>query len=126
PRRVGSDVAARLTSAPFTPLGAREAARIGLLDDVFGTNLAGFHAQTRALAERLASAPDLPRRLEEKRRRREHDERIKPLEAYRRQELAGSYECFFGRDPSYHLARRRFVHKLGLAATREHPALRAA
>ena len=32
PRRVGPRIAARLTSAPFTPLGARHAARIGLLD----------------------------------------------------------------------------------------------
>ena len=126
PRRVGPQIAARLTSAPFTPLGAHHACRIGLLDAVFGATLAAFHDQTRALAERLASGPGLQQRLEHKRRRREHDERVKPLEAYGRQELARSHECFFGRDPSYHEARRRFVYKLRPAAAPDHPALRAA
>ena len=126
PRRVGPQIAARLTGAPFTPLGAHRAARIGLLDAVFGATLAAFYDQTSALAERLASDPGLRQRLEHKRRRREHDERVKPLEAYRRQELARSHECFFGPDPSYHEARRRFVYKLRPAAAPDHPALRAA
>ena len=126
PRRVGPQIAARLTSAPFTPLGAHHAARIGLLDAVFGDTLAAFHDQTRRSAERLASEPVLQQRLEHKRRRRERDERLKPLEAYRRQELARSHECFFGPDPSYHEARRRFVYKLADAAARAYPALRAA
>ncbi len=125
PWRVGHPIAARLTSPPFTPLGARQAVRIGLLDAVVDTSLRDFHDQTRALAERLAGGPDLPQRLEHKRRRREHDERGKPLDAYRREELARSHDCFFGPDPSYHEARRRFVYKLGPAAP-EHPALRAA
>ena len=126
PRRVGDQIAARLTSAPFTPLGAGQAARIGLLDALFGDTLAGFHDQTRALAERLASSPDLQQRLEHKRHRREHDERVKPLDSYRRQELARSHECFFGSDPSYHEARRRFVYKLAPTAAPAYPALRAA
>ena len=37
---------------------------------------------------------------------------------YRKEALARSRECFFGPDPSYHLARRRFVHKLGPAHAR--------
>jgi putative two-component system protein, hydrogenase maturation factor HypX/HoxX len=53
----------------------------------------------------------LERRLENKRRRRAADERVKPLEAYRREELARSHYCFFGPDASYHEARRRFVYK---------------
>jgi putative two-component system hydrogenase maturation factor HypX/HoxX len=126
PRRVGPHIAARLTSAPFTPLGAHHAARIGLLDAVFGATVRDFHDQTRALAEQLASGPGLQQRLEHKRRWREHDERVKPLDAYRRQELARSHECFFGPDPSYHLARRRFVYKLASPAAPAYPALRAA
>ena len=122
PRRVGPQIAARLTGAPFTPLGAQRAARIGLLDAVFGATLAGFHDQTRALAERFASGPGLQQRLEHKRRRRAHDERVKPLDAYRRQELARSHECFFGSDPGYHEARRRFVYKLAPAAAPAYPA----
>jgi len=118
PRRVGAQMTARLTSAPFTPLGARQALRIGVLDGVFGATLASFHAQTRVLAERLARDANLEQRLEQKRRRRERDEQVKPLHAYRSQELARSHECFFGADRSYHHARRRFVYKLGAACSR--------
>jgi putative two-component system protein, hydrogenase maturation factor HypX/HoxX len=113
PRRVGSAMAARLTSAPFTPVGTRRAVEIGLLDGVFGATAAGFKAQTRELAERMAADPHLDAMLEEKRRRRARDERIKPLQAYRREEMARSHQCFFGPDRSYHEARQRFVYKLG-------------
>ena len=41
------------------------------------------------------------------------DERVKPLVAYRKEELVRSHACFFGPDRSYHEARRRFVHKTG-------------
>ena len=40
------------------------------------------------------------------------DERVKPLEAYRQEEMARCHECFFGPDPPYHHARRSFVYKL--------------
>jgi putative two-component system hydrogenase maturation factor HypX/HoxX len=126
PRRVGPVMTARLVGPPFTPLGAHQAERIGLLDAVLGTTLADFHDQTRELAEWLAGEPSLEQRLERKRRRREHDERVKPLEAYRAEELARSRECFFGPDPSYHQARRRFVYKLGNPDGRAAPARRAA
>ena len=117
PRRVGGDLAARLTGPPFTSLGARRAVQIGLLDAAFGETLDGFRSQVRAVAERLARDPDIDRRLEGKRRRRARDEAIKPLDAYRREELARSYRCFFGEDRSYHEARHRFVHKLGAPCT---------
>jgi enoyl-CoA hydratase/carnithine racemase len=111
PRRVGAETAARLTSAPFTPLGADEAVRIGLLDDAFGATLESFRAQTQELAQRLAGDRDLDRRLAQKRIRRTNDERIKPLSTYADEELARSHKCFFGPDRSYHEARRRFVYK---------------
>ena len=114
PRRVGAELTARLTGPPFTPSGTRQAVEIGLLDAAFGAT-AG-----RASAPRSARWPSAWRatrrstaRLEGKRRRRARDEAIKPLNAYRREELARSYECFFGEDRSYHEARRRFVYKLG-------------
>jgi len=113
PRRVGAAMTARLTGAPFTPVGTRQAVEIGLLDAAFGATAASFHAQTRRLAGRLARDPRLGERLEEKRRRRARDEQIMPLQAYRTQEMARSYRCFFGADRSYHDARRRFIHKLG-------------
>jgi putative two-component system hydrogenase maturation factor HypX/HoxX len=117
PRRVGAAMSRRLTSAPFTPIGAQRAVAIGLLDAMLGAGADRFAAKTRRLAERLARAGDLAVRLDIKRRRRCDDEAIKPLQAYRDEELARSYECFFGPDRSYHEARRRFVQKLGAVCT---------
>ena len=115
PRRVGTNVTARLVGPPFHPLGTDEAVRIGLLDDAFGTTWEDFHAQTRQLAQQLSRDAVVRGRLDQKLRRRAHDERAKPIQAYRHEELARSYESFFGWDPSYHEARRRFVHKLAAA-----------
>jgi putative two-component system hydrogenase maturation factor HypX/HoxX len=112
PRRVGAEMSARLTGPPFTPIGARRAVDIGLVDAAFGPDLAGFHAQTRRLAETLASHPELGGWVEGKRRARRCDEQRKPLQAYRREEMARSHESFFGADRSYHEARRRFTRKL--------------
>ena len=54
PRRVGAETTARLTGAPFTPIGAQQAARIGLIDDSFGGSLEDFRDRTRLIAEWLA------------------------------------------------------------------------
>jgi putative two-component system protein, hydrogenase maturation factor HypX/HoxX len=117
PRRVGVELTARLTGSPFMSLGTRQAVEIGLLDAAFGATLEGFRSQVRGMAQRLARTPDLGQRLEDKRRRRARDEEIKPLNAYRKEELARSYRCFFGEDRSYHQARHRFVYKLGAPCT---------
>jgi putative two-component system hydrogenase maturation factor HypX/HoxX len=111
PRRVGEGVTAALTSAPFEPLGASRAVDIGLIDDAFGATAEEFRAGVRRYAERLASSPARVTELAEKRRSRARDEHTRPLAAYRAAELARSHECFFGADPSYHEARRRFVYK---------------
>jgi putative two-component system hydrogenase maturation factor HypX/HoxX len=114
-RRVGSVRTARLTGAPFHPVGTSEAVRMGLLDTAFGADLAEFRAGTSRLAERIAHDGLYQARRDDKRRRRALDERAKPLQAYRDEELARCRECFFGPDPAYHEARRRFVYKLGNA-----------
>jgi putative two-component system hydrogenase maturation factor HypX/HoxX len=113
PRRVGAELTAELTSAPFNPIGTRRAKEIGLIDDVFGADLAAFRTQLVGVAERLARHADLPSWLAEKARRRAADEAVKPLAVYRAEEMARSYECFFGPDRSYHEARTRFVWKTG-------------
>jgi len=113
PRRIGRELTAQLTSAPFSPIGTRRAVEIGLLDDAFGDNVERFRGRVRAMAKALAADAGLERRLEAKRSSRARDERVKPLAAYRAEEMARSHECFFGEDRSYHEARHRFVHKLG-------------
>ena len=111
PRRVGAETAARLTSAPFAPIGVREAVDIGLLDSAFGATAEEFRFGVQRYAEWLARDAGLAARLRAKRSARARDEEAKPLAAYREEELARSYECFFGPDRSYHEARRRFVYK---------------
>jgi putative two-component system hydrogenase maturation factor HypX/HoxX len=106
-----------LTRAPFTPIGTREAVDVGLLDAAFGATVDAFRARVRRLAERMAHGHDFGDRLIYKRLQRLRDEQIKPLSAYRKEELARSHECFFGDDPSYHEARHRFVHKLDAPCT---------
>jgi putative two-component system hydrogenase maturation factor HypX/HoxX len=126
PRRIGNELTRELTEAPFDPIGTRRAVEIGLIDGAFGETATSFRYQVRGLAERLARHPDLGHWLEEKRQRRARDEQIKPLSAYRTEELAKSHECFFGADRSYHEARRRFVYKLGAPCAVPVPAVRPA
>jgi len=112
PRRVGSATATRLTGAPFRAVGTTEAVRIGLIDAALGDDLEDFRSRTARFAERIAHDGLHQRRLEYKHLRRAHDEQVKPLEAYRQEELARCHECFFGPGSRYHDARQRFVYKL--------------
>jgi putative two-component system protein, hydrogenase maturation factor HypX/HoxX len=112
PRRVGPATTARLTGAPFRAIGTSEAVRIGLLDAALGEDVEDFRVGTARFAERVAHDGLHQARLRDKRRRRAHDERVKPLDAYRQEELARCRHCFFGPDSGYHEARRRFVYKL--------------
>ena len=50
--------------------------------------------------------------LAEKAKARADDEAARPLAAYREDELARMRTNFFGFDPSYHVARFHFVHKV--------------
>jgi putative two-component system hydrogenase maturation factor HypX/HoxX len=111
PRRVGPAITARVTGAPFRAIGTSEALRIGLIDAALGADLQSFRARTARFAERVAHDGMYQARLRDKRRRRAHDERVKPLQAYRGEELARCHESFFGPDTGYHDARKRFVYK---------------
>jgi putative two-component system protein, hydrogenase maturation factor HypX/HoxX len=107
-----AEMTARLFNPPFTPIGAHQAVQTGLLDAAFGDTLHSFHEHVRDLAERVATDVRLEKRLADKRHRRARDEHAKPLHTYRSEELAESVRCFFGPNPGYHQARRRFVYKL--------------
>jgi len=125
PRRVGRATTARLTGAPFRALGTSEAVRIGLLDAAVGADVEDFRTRTARFAERIVHDGLHQARLEDKRRRRAQHERAMPLEAYREEELARCHECFFGPDPAYHDARRRFVYKLPARDSQARRAARA-
>ena len=110
PRRVGQTRAMELTQA-CQPLGAQAAREMGFLDDAFGGDAKAFEAELRARAERLAQDPQFRTMLRKKHESRLDDENIKPLASYRAEELDRMKINFFGADPAYHEARRRFVFK---------------
>jgi putative two-component system hydrogenase maturation factor HypX/HoxX len=92
----------------------------GLIDECFGADVPAFAAQVRKLAFELAARPDLAQMIEEKRAARARDEAVKPLEAHRQEELARMKLNFYGFDPSYHVARYHFVHRVPHAWTPLH------
>ncbi len=110
PRRVGQKRALELTLS-CKPIGTREALRDGFLDDAFGEDTRAFEAELGERARRLAANPEFHLVLRQKHERRFHDESVKPLAAYRAEELERMRVNFFGPDPAYHEARRRFVFK---------------
>lgn len=122
PRRVGWARAHALTQNRL-PLDARGAAEAGLIDEVLRGVPAEFAAAVAAAAEALAARGDFDALLAEKNARRDRDEAAKPLAAYRDEELARMQLNFYGFDPSYHVARHRFVHKAPHGWTPRHLAL---
>lgn len=116
PRRVGEARAAALTQNRL-PVGAPEAQEMGLIDGCFGTGREEFLARVTQIAEGLAASPEYPALLREKVARLERDEREKPLDAYRTEELQHMKLNFYGFDPSYHVARYNFVYKIPHAWT---------
>jgi putative two-component system hydrogenase maturation factor HypX/HoxX len=119
PRRVGVERAAAIMRNRL-PLSAAAAAEMGFLDAVFGDDLASFEAAARRRAEALAGDADFDRLLAAKRRRRAADEALRPLEAYRAEELKHMQRNFFGFDPSYHVARHHFIRKTPPSWTPRH------
>ena len=119
PRRVGPERAAAVTAGRMPVTGA-QAAAAGLVDEAFGVAPADFLGSVLDRARALASDPGLPALLAAKAARRAADEANRPLAAYREAELARMKLNFFGFDPSYHVARHHFVHKVPKARTPSH------
>ncbi|MFF0611149.1 enoyl-CoA hydratase-related protein [Nocardia tengchongensis] len=116
PRRVGAECADRLTGEAL-PIGARSAARLGLVDRVAAGDPAEFRTWVRRQAAELAAAPDLAARIDEKRRRRAADEAAKPLAVYRSEELEHLEREVFDPASPFHRLRHDFVTKAGPRST---------
>lgn len=116
PKRVTPQQAAALTGNRL-PIGADEARSIGLIDDCFELEHQPFRDKITRTALALANSPDYASLLQRKQSQRQQDENHKPLAAYRAEELARMQLNFYGFDPSYHVARYHFVHKLPHAWT---------
>ena len=119
PRRLGED-AARAVLRERQPLTAKHALDSGFTDACVPGELQVFRAEVARRAARLAEASDWADTLTAKREARARDEAVKPLAAYRAEELAQMHRNFYGFDPSYHVARHHFVRKSPASWTPRH------
>nr|WSW41806.1 enoyl-CoA hydratase-related protein [Streptomyces sp. NBC_01001] len=110
PRRTGTGVADRLTTDAL-PLSAEAARRLGLVDRTIDCGPQAFADETARLAVRVADSPAIRSRIAGKKARRDADESMRPLAAYREAELARMRETFFDPQAPYHALRRAFVRK---------------
>jgi putative two-component system protein, hydrogenase maturation factor HypX/HoxX len=119
PRRVGHERATQLTERCL-PIGASEALGMGLADDVLPGAPAEFAEDILDYAARLAGDEHFEHMLESKRSARAADERHRPLEAYRIQELAEMSRDIFDDRNGFAAARQAFVMKASNGSTPEH------
>ncbi len=119
PRRVGA-VSARAIAQSRLPMGAQEALRLRLVDEILPEDPAEAERSLRSLAQLLAASQDFARLLEEKNVARARAEATKPLAAYRAEELEKMRRNFWGFDPSYHIARHNFIRKIAKSRTPLH------
>jgi putative two-component system hydrogenase maturation factor HypX/HoxX len=110
PRRVGED-AARAIMRERQPMTAQRALESGFSDASLAGDGFAFRFQVMQRASALAGSAELPAMLAAKREARARDEALKPLAAYREEELTQMRRNFYGFDPSYHIARHHFVRK---------------
>ncbi|QOJ24507.1 MAG: hydrogenase maturation protein [Gammaproteobacteria bacterium] len=111
PRRVGASQVNSLIHNRL-PVGAQKAREIGLIDDCFALSPEAFDKEITRIAEAFAADPGFFALLQQKKQRRLRDEQQKPLQSYRDEELRRMQLNFYGFDPSYHVARYHFVHKI--------------
>ncbi|MGI9134988.1 MAG: enoyl-CoA hydratase-related protein [Rhodoferax sp.] len=120
PQRVGAAAAAAIMQQRL-PMTARAAVDCGFYDACLES--AGFADAVTQRAGALAAAPALAAELAAKRQRRSSDEAVKPLAAYRAEELQEMQRNFYGFDASYHVARYHFVTRSPHSWTPRHLAL---
>jgi putative two-component system hydrogenase maturation factor HypX/HoxX len=109
PRRVGREAAERLTG-DCLPVSTATAFRLGLIDRILDVPAPEFAAAALRLANEVIEASG-EQVLDDKWIRRVADERAKPLDAYRAEELGEMARTFFNPDADYHRLRREFVGK---------------
>lgn len=116
PRQTGAHSARRIIQARL-PMGACEAVSLGLADARLAGERDEFLREVKARAEAIAADADFASQLELKHQRRARDEAEKPLARYRSEELERMRMNFYGFDPSYHVARYKFVRKVAKSRT---------
>jgi putative two-component system hydrogenase maturation factor HypX/HoxX len=110
PRRVGGHRAESLVGR-CEPVAAEEAVRIGLVDEALAGPPAAFEETVLEYAARLATRADYTSLVQRKRAARAADERRRPLESYRAEELALMRLDIFDDRRGFAAARHAFVTK---------------
>lgn len=116
PKRASQEQARHIQEARL-PMGAGQALSLGLADEVLPGTAPDFQQAALRKAQELAVGDAFAGRLQEKNDRRDADEAIKPLAAYRAEELEKMRLNFYGFDPSYHVARYHFIFKSAKSRT---------
>lgn len=120
---MGDEAAARTLTENRLPIDTGTAKPLGFIDDHFAGDPAAFRRRIVEIAEQSANHRLFGQWLASKNRQRQEDERKKPLEAYRQEEMERMKLNFYGFDPSYHVARYNFVYKVSNSWTPLHLAL---
>lgn len=107
PRRAGEGACQAIMQNRL-PIDAAAAMACGLVDAVGPGEAAAFDNYVLQAARQ--AVPQVDKLLTRKSECRLRDESIKPLSEYRAEELEHMRLNFYGFDPSYHVARYRFVH----------------
>ncbi len=110
PRRLTGEAAGALMRSRL-PLGTEEACALGLIDAHAGPEPDVLETLVLREAAALGEPATFAARLALKRERRAREETERPLQSYRESELEHMRLNFYGFDPSYHIARYRFVHR---------------
>lgn len=116
PRRVGEKGIAAVMNHRL-PLLARDAVVMGLANECLPAGPGECIKRVEERATALAEEEAWSERLDAKLERRAADEAAKPLAVYRSEELARMKLNFYGFDPSYHVARYKFVYRVPQAWT---------
>ncbi len=111
PKRIGYQKAERFTE-DCLPWGVDVALEIGLIDGFKGETNLEFLTFVKKQAKSIISLPYFDKLLKAKKFQRKKDERNKPLQEYRKNELEQMHKNFFQNNLDYHYKRYCFVHKI--------------
>ncbi len=111
PKRIGTQ-RANLFTEQCLPWGTDIAMEVKLIDDCFGETAGSFKKGVKKVAEEVAQLSYFTQLLTAKKFKRNRDERYKPLQKYREEELEKMHKNFFEDDWGYDYKRYCFVHKI--------------
>jgi putative two-component system hydrogenase maturation factor HypX/HoxX len=110
PRRVGGACARRLSEQGLPTL-AREARQLGLADRLLPEEWGTCERELDRMLAELTEPVSWRRAVNTKERQRQRDDRRKPLQRYRDEELLQMHRACFDPDSVFHAARRSVIFR---------------